>query len=155
MARLYHKYLSKAFTASSESKARQFEITGYLEAYIWPHYEKLTSLASFEHLMSIVVVRLFFFLFNHSFHLWPKGSALMCFVQMINTKAYANSSHSLWQLFRSNPDAFSKLINDILSLKLSDSNPKVTFTTAENVAYVIFLNHCFSSVEEPMIAQVG
>lgn len=94
------------------------EFSRYLENYLWPNFtEKSTS----AHVMSIV------FLLNEKFR----------------------ERIEVWKVFDMSPENFALLFNEVLQKCLEKIDiKKATFSIIrEQTALLVFLNHCFSSME--------
>ncbi|XP_028166188.1 RNA helicase aquarius isoform X2 [Ostrinia furnacalis] len=99
-------------------RVMMLEFSQYLENYLWPHYE--AGKASHAHMMSIIV--------------------------MINEKF--RERVPAWQAFLKKPDHFPAFFEQVLrasttaALRDHSSN-----TMREQTALLLFLNHCFGSME--------
>lgn len=94
------------------------EFSRYLENFLWPNFTEKSSSA---HVMSMV------FLLNEKFR----------------------ERIEVWKVFETNPDNFSLLFNEILKkcLEKIDIVKATPSIIREQTALLVFLNHCFSSME--------
>lgn len=94
------------------------EFSRYLENYLWPNFNEKASSA---HVMSMV------FLLNEKFR----------------------ERIEVWKVFEKNPENFSLLFNEILQkcLEKIDIVKATPSIIREQTALLVFLNHCFSSME--------
>lgn len=118
------------------------EFSQYLENYLWPNYSEQQS--SFAHMMSIVCM------LNEKFReRVPAWEVCTIF------KASAPPFSELFllfllfsQAFKRQPDHFPQFFDRILEICLSD-DPKISL--AEHTLLIVFLTHCFNSMEEVLI----
>lgn len=94
------------------------EFSQYLEKYLWPNYARAT--ATQAHLMSIVA--------------------------MVNEKF--RERVEVWPIFEQQPTEFPGFFRHVLELCLPENGKERTTTSfRERTALLVFLNHCFNSME--------
>lgn len=93
------------------------EFSQYLENYLWPNFEKTTS--SRAHVMSIVV--------------------------MLNEKF--RERVEVWKMFKNDSEKFENFFHQVLEMILKNENELTASDLREQIALLIFLNHCFNSME--------
>lgn len=96
------------------------EFSQYLERYLWPNYAAATATA--EHMMSVVV--------------------------MLNEKV--RERVDAWAVFRQQPAEFAAFFQQVLEACLpaeADDDWRSAERLSEQTALVLFLNHCFNSME--------
>lgn len=98
------------------------EFSQYLENYLWPNYRRGAdgSGATHAHMMSVVV--------------------------MLNEKV--RERVDAWAVFRQQPAEFANFFQQVLEACLPDDNEVADAAAlSEQTALVLFLNHCFNSME--------
>lgn len=93
------------------------EFSQYLEKYLWPNYKRET--ATHAHLMSIVA--------------------------MVNEKF--RERVEVWPLFEAKPEEFPAFFRHVLETCLPANDSGKRATMREKTALLVFLNHCFNSME--------
>jgi intron-binding protein aquarius len=96
------------------------EFSQYLENYLWPNYK--TGEASKYHMLSIVV--------------------------MLNEKF--RERVEVWKVFEKNEIEFSGFFQQVLEECLVTKTPATPSYMREQTALLVFLNHCFNSMEVEM-----
>ncbi|CAD6991440.1 unnamed protein product [Ceratitis capitata] len=94
------------------------EFSQYLEKYLWPNYKRET--ATHAHLMSIVA--------------------------MVNEKF--RERVEVWPIFETKPEEYPAFFRHVLETCLPGNDSKGRHATMrEKTALIVFLNHCFNSME--------
>lgn len=93
------------------------EFSQYLENYLWPNFK--TETTSRAHVMSIVV--------------------------MLNEKF--RERVEVWQIFKNNAVQFEHFFRKVLEMSLEDDKKLTSSYIREQIALLVFLNHCFNSME--------
>lgn len=93
------------------------ELSQYLENYLWPNYKK--GVSSHAHLMSIVV--------------------------MVNEKF--RERVETWKVFVDNDAEFAGFFQHVTETSLAETDITSAVEMKEQIALLIFLNHCFNSME--------
>lgn len=94
------------------------EFSQYLEQYLWPHYQRET--ATHAHLMSIVIMA------NEKFR----------------------ERVEVWTVFEKLPEQYPSFFRHVLESCLpADSGKEAKSSLRERTALLMFLNHCFNSME--------
>lgn len=104
----------------SARRIMMLEFSQYLENYLWPNYRH--GDATHAHMMSVVV--------------------------MLNEKV--RERVDAWAVFRQQPDEFGHFFQQVLEACLPDAEADGQLDAAalsEQTALVLFLNHCFNSME--------
>ncbi|XP_055588433.1 RNA helicase aquarius [Uranotaenia lowii] len=101
----------------SGRRIMMLEFSQYLENYLWPNYRG--EVASRAHLMSIVV--------------------------MLNEKF--REKVEVWKVFENNADQFPVFFQQVLEACLADPSTESEFSMREQTGLLVFLNHCFNSME--------
>ncbi|XP_054727930.1 RNA helicase aquarius [Anastrepha obliqua] len=103
---------------SATRRIMMLEFSQYLEKYLWPNYKRET--ATHAHLMSIVA--------------------------MVNEKF--RERVEVWPLFEAKPEEYPSFFRHVLETCLpSDGGKGRHATMREKTALIVFLNHCFNSME--------
>ncbi|XP_017468597.1 PREDICTED: intron-binding protein aquarius [Rhagoletis zephyria] len=103
---------------SSTRRIMMLEFSQYLEKYLWPNYKRET--ATHAHLMSIVA--------------------------MVNEKF--RERVEVWPIFESKPEEYPAFFRHVLETCLPAETSKGRHATMrEKTALIVFLNHCFNSME--------
>lgn len=117
-ASIVEKVYSREFLSGDSRRIMILEFSRYLENFLWPNFNEKSSSA---HVMSIV------FLLNEKFR----------------------ERIEVWKVFENNSENFALLFNQVL-LKCLEKINIVKATPSiirEQTALLVFLNHCFSSME--------
>ncbi|EDW66854.2 RNA helicase aquarius [Drosophila virilis] len=102
----------------SARRINMLEFSQYLEQYLWPNYKRET--ATHAHLMSIVIMS------NEKFR----------------------ERVEVWNVFEQLPEQYPAFFHHVLESCLPDQATKQNRSTLrERTALLIFLNHCFNSME--------
>lgn len=117
-AAVVEKVYSREISAGDPRRIMILEFSRYLENFLWPNFNEKSSSA---HVMSIV------FLLNEKFR----------------------ERIEVWKVFDKNADNFSLLFNKVLQkcLEKIDIVKATTSIVREQTSLLVFLNHCFSSME--------
>lgn len=109
----------KEISSGDQQRIKLLEFSHYLENFLWPNFNESTSTPAF--CMSVV------FLVNEKF----------------------KERIEVWKVFEESPEHFPFLFNQILQKSLDVINIQKTTPAfiREQIAILIFLNHCFSSME--------
>ncbi|EDV92549.1 RNA helicase aquarius [Drosophila grimshawi] len=103
---------------NSARRINMLEFSQYLEQYLWPNYKRET--ATHAHLMSIVIMS------NEKFR----------------------ERVEVWNVFEQLPDQYPAFFRHVLNSCLPDqATKKSNSTLRERTALLMFLNHCFNSME--------
>lgn len=118
-AKIVEDIYKKEISGGDQQRIKLLEFSHYLENYLWPNYNESSSTHGF--CMSIV------FLVNEKF----------------------KERIEVWKVFEESPEHFSFLFNQILQqslieIQIQKATPALI---REQIAILIFLNHCFSSME--------
>lgn len=118
-ASIVEKIYKKEFCSGDQRRIKLLEFSRYLENYLWPNFNESSSTHAF--CMSIV------FLVNEKF----------------------KERIEVWKVFEDESENFPFLFNQILQKTLEPINVQKANPAfiREQIALLIFLNHCFSSME--------
>lgn len=117
-ATIVEKIYGKEISSGDSRRIVILEFSRYLENFLWPNFNEKSSPA---HLMSIV------FLLNEKFR----------------------ERIEVWKVFENNAESFGLLFNQVLEkcLEKIDIVKATPAIIREQTALLVFLNHCFSSME--------
>lgn len=112
------KVYNKEISGGDSRRIMILEFSRYLENFLWPHFDEKSSQA---HIMSIV------FLLNEKFR----------------------ERIEVWKVFDQNPENFPVLFSGVLNkcLEKIDTDKATPAIIREQTALLVFLNHCFGSME--------
>lgn len=117
-ATVVEKVYGKEISSGDPRRIMILEFSRFLENFLWPNFTEKSSSA---HLMSIV------FLLNEKFR----------------------ERIEVWRVFENNDESFALLFNQVLHkcLEKIDIVKATPAIIREQTALLVFLNHCFSSME--------
>lgn len=112
------KVYNKEISGGDPRRIMILEFSRYLENFLWPNFDEKSTPA---HIMSIV------FLLNEKFR----------------------ERIEVWKVFDKNPENFAVLFNGVLNkcLEEIDIDKATPAIIREQTALLVFLNHCFGSME--------
>lgn len=111
-------YAEEMSGKDSARRINMLEFSQYLEQYLWPHYQR--DKASHAHLMSIVIMT------NEKFR----------------------ERVEVWNVFEQLPEQYPAFFRHVLESSLPDKAKNgCKSTLRERTALLMFLNHCFNSME--------
>lgn len=84
-------------------------------------------------------------------YLWPNYTSNASYAHMLSIVNMVNEKFrervQVWQAFRKNPEHFGEFFQQVLRALLED---ELLINLREQTALLVFLNHCFNSMEEAL-----
>lgn len=116
--KIYSDEIATGNAGHSARRINMLEFSQYLEQYLWPHYQRET--ATHAHLMSIVIMA------NEKFR----------------------ERVEVWTVFEKLPEQYPSFFRHVLESCLpADGGKEAKSSLRERTALLMFLNHCFNSME--------